>query len=403
MAPFMNKFTKEGVPKDARSPGSPDSGVAFGQSMFSFLIIDFIDTGSLTDDDTLDGVATINYRTSTGHGVAVKLTLDDMNNMRRELAIARREGRFPATSASEHDTGIVFEDYMRLQALNNARGDAAPEDWNRMPNVVELMSSITREIRQRDEVRGEESYGANVNAHVENMMNGINAENHLYRIVQHAVHFAVNNGGNNEGATQAGVNMAALLDRIRGVVREMAGEGTHGVNNQNVDGVLEQVFSVIDDALNARVDHMDGQIKNMDGQINSLDSITNGQLNAIAAHTKAIDGYVNSMGTNLNSMGTLIHSTNNNINAMGSQLNLLQTIVNMLPQMITRVLEEILPQAIQGSIGPIMESIEAQLGGKKNVGKKSKGRKFFGSGFFGFFKKHGGNDGSGPGAGSAMV
>ncbi|KAI1084490.1 hypothetical protein F5B20DRAFT_593572 [Whalleya microplaca] len=408
MSPFMNKFTKD-VPKDSsrNSAGSLDSGVAMGQN-------------------GQNATVTLNFDGPDSQNAVVGLTFAEITMMAGELAAARREGRFPTTSAPVHDPRIVFEDYLRLMALNNARGGAAPEEWNRMANVVELMVNITREIRHRDEVRGEESFDGNVNAHVNNMMSGVDAESHLYRIVQHAVHFAVNNGSGQEGATLTGANMAALLDRIRGVVREMATQGDHGIRDVNMDNVIDDVFGIIDQALtdptgplNKNVNKLGGEVKNLGGHINSLDHIAHGQaaqLDAVAGHAKAIDGHVNALGNNINSMGTLIHSTNTNVNALGTQLNILQTIINMVPQMVARALDEMLPQAVQGSFGPLLQAIEARLGvvlpvggtavasqGKKKGAKKSKSRKFFGSGFFGFFKKHGGNNGRGPGAGSATV
>ncbi|KAI1139713.1 hypothetical protein F5Y05DRAFT_330693 [Hypoxylon sp. FL0543] len=309
-------------------------------------------------------------------GFSATYSLDELTRMGAELAKARAEGRFPLTTAAEYDIDAVARDYTRLVALNEARGTAPREEWNSMPNVVQLLVRITQEIRARDEITAEKTEDERVKAHVSSMMSGVGAEAKLYSIVQHAVTYAIKNGSSDQAATLTGQNMADLLNGIRGVIKSMAIQGAHGVHGVNVESVLEEVFSMIDFALGGHVAQMDGQLNTVNGQLNAvngqlntvngqisqLDSITQEQVHAIGQHVNAIDNHVHSLGNNVNAFGTLLNSTNGNVLSMTTQVNLLQTIVRMLPQMIHQSIQERLPVALEAATTPIREAFEARLG-----------------------------------------
>ncbi|OTA65219.1 hypothetical protein K449DRAFT_463345 [Hypoxylon sp. EC38] len=329
-------------------PTPPDSGISLSNNEDRF--------GSAMD-------TAINRANSTAviidlDGVTMSLTTQQLTQMGAELAKARAEGRFPTTTAAGYDVYATAHDYRRLTALNEARGNAPREEWNSMPNVVQLLVRITQEIRARDKTTAETTEEQRVRAHVSNMMSGVGAEAKLYRIVQHAVIHAISNGGADQDAAIAGQNMAAILNGIQGVIKQMAEKGAHNINGANVEAVLEDVFGMIDYALGQS---LGGHVKEMDGQFNRIDNQII-QLNAIAGHANAIDNHVHSLGNNLNAMGTLLNSTNGNVAAMSAQVNILQTIINMLPRMISEACETILAEAVQSATTPLVESIEAQLG-----------------------------------------
>ncbi|KAI5864201.1 hypothetical protein GGS23DRAFT_620030 [Durotheca rogersii] len=323
-----------------------------------------------------------NHTLANGQTARVTYTFGEINSMWATLQDARREGLFPTTTATFNDTRAVIEDYGYYMSLRSLRGDAPPDQWPDMPEVAESLTQITRDIRARDKVAANASESDRVRAHVNNMMSGVNAEARLYSIVQHAVNYAHQNGSGEQATTLTGQTMAALLDGIRGVITEMAGKGTHNVNGTNVDAVMEDVFGVIDMALNENANKVDGQLNRVDGQIMHLD--------AIVHHVGAIDGHVHSLGNNLNAMSTLLNSTNGNVVSLNTQLGLLQSIVNLLPQMIQQALEDVLPQGIQ----PIITILEQQLGVAlaNRIGaiaaanKKARRAKKF-SKFLNFFKK----------------
>ncbi|KAI1381471.1 hypothetical protein F4677DRAFT_440687 [Hypoxylon crocopeplum] len=373
----------------------PDSGIAMDNEEVFRLAME-------AATNRVGSVAT----TVDHNGVSVSYTPEQLTMMGSELAKARAEGRFPPTKAASYDIQATAHDYLCLLSLNEARGTAPREEWHTMPYVVELLVRIKREIQARDKVTAEKTEEQRVNAHVTNMMSGVGAEAKLYSIVQHAVTYAVKNGSDDQAATTAGQNMVAVLDGIRGVIRDMGGRGTHGINDHNVESVLEEVFRMIDYALGSFVDPLDENVKKMDGQYNRVDGQINrvdGQimhLHAIGQHVDAIDNHVHSLGNNLNAMGTLLNSTNGNITVMTSQVSLLQTIVNMLPRMIADSLKQQLPATLQIAMSPIVDAFEAQLGAsfytgttaneEGNINGKRKFFKSISSRFRNLFKKSGG-------------
>lgn len=332
------------------------------------------------------------------NGIKFQYTPEQMIKMGAELEKARADGLFPKSKCLQQNFKHIFDDYMRLLQLTEARGDTPREQWNQKRNIVELLIQITREIRDRDELAADLTEDERVRAHVANMMSGATAETKLYRIVQHAVLYAgAKNGGVDKDAVVAGQNMAALLEGIRGVIKEMAGQSTHGIGEANVEAVLEDIFGIIDFALEGHAKDMDKQANRVEGQIKHVD----GQimhLNAIGQHVNAIDGHVHSLGNNINSFGTLLNSTNGNVVSLTTQISLLQTIVNMLPRMIEEALKQMIPGTLQGAMYPIIDAIQAQLKVKLTNTMNAPARrttrqkisKFFSRGFKGIFKKSSG-------------
>ncbi len=130
------------------------------------------------------------------------------------------------------------------------------------------------------------------------------------------------------------VNAAAtrVVNDIRATVKSQA---AHGVEGVDMNSVMEEVFSVIENALN--------------GQINNMSNITNAQnlqVNAIAGHVNAIDNHVQAMGNNVNAMGALLNSTNGNVTSLTANIAVLQTILTVIPQMVTNSVQDMLPDVI---------------------------------------------------------
>ncbi|KAI1764318.1 hypothetical protein GGR53DRAFT_324383 [Hypoxylon sp. FL1150] len=316
-------------------------------------------------------------------GVSVVYTFDELAKMNAKLVKARADGLFPTTEAGLDDIRATVDDYFRLVSLGHLRDAYDPEEWNHQPTVVDLLVRITRDIRARDKLAAEKTEEERVQAHVKNMMSGVGAEAKLYNIVQHAIAYAAKNGSSEQAATLTGKSMAELLNGIRGVVMEMAGQGTHNISGVNLEAVVEDVFKTIDFALGNLTDPINdlgGHVKHMDGQIMHLD--------AIGHHVNAIDGHVHSLGNNLNSMGTLLNSTNGNVVSLTTQIALLQTIVNMLPRMVDETLEQMVPQILATALGPIIQALEAQLGiASHSFGKKKSIIKKISAAFKKVFKK----------------
>ncbi|KAI6085575.1 hypothetical protein F4821DRAFT_260713 [Hypoxylon rubiginosum] len=314
---------------------------------------------SLTDRD-VGNVITLDH-----DGIHVKYTHGDIQKMQANLTDARADGLFPTTTALSDNVRATVDDHARLVSLNRVREAYHPEEWNQQPAVVDLLFRITRDIRARDKLAADKSEEDRVKAHLDNMMSGVNAEAKLYNIVKHAVTYAIKNGSTDHDAAVAGQNMAQLLNGIRGVIKEMGDKGDHGVHGVNIEAVLEDVFGMIDFALDGQAKQVDGRVKHMDGQIEHVDGQIK-HLNAIGHHVNAIDGHVHSLGNNINSFGTLLNSTNGNVVSLTTQVALLQTIVNLIPRLVSDGVEQLLPEIIQQAFGPIVQALEAQLGVASN-------------------------------------
>lgn len=357
-----------------------------------------------------------------------------VEGMARELAQARANGEFPPTTTPGYDMQATFDDHARLLRLREARGDAPRSEWNRMRQATVLLVEFTRAIRQRDGLRGERTETTNVRTRVQNMIEGLHGEANLYSLVQHAVHHAIQNQAVQQDLVTGGINMSAILQDVHARVADLASRSDHGVTESNMEGVLEDIFGIIEHSLLDATGPLRMNVGNLSNITSAQQSLTTaqeslataqeGHVNAIGQHVNAISGQVGAMGGNITSMGNLLNSTNGNITAMTSQLGLLQTIVNMLPDMVAQAvsetLQDILPRAAQDAMVPIIvASLQASLGSgmggvsakgakfdekasatdaKKSTGKKQQKKDGFFKRFFGFSKRdHHGEGGASGG------
>lgn len=300
--------------------------------------------------------------------------------MGRDLAEARANGEFPTTTTPNYEVQPLFDDHARLLRLREARGGSPREEWNRNREATELLVEYTRAIRQRDSFRRDQTEATTVQDRIAKMVRGLHGETNFYRLVQHAVHHAIQDQAVKQDLATGGTTMSHILDLIRGVVQEQAATGRNGVTEENMEDVLEQIFGMIEHALDAA-----GPIRlsanRLNTDVNRMDNITNAQqsltdahqslMTAQESHVNVISGQFSALDNNLGSMGNLLNSTNGNITAMTSQLGILQTIVIMLPEMVAQAvketLKEILPRAAQEAIVPIIvASLQASLGAPSN-------------------------------------
>ncbi|RYP48586.1 hypothetical protein DL768_005541 [Monosporascus sp. mg162] len=295
-----------------------------------------------------------------------------ITDMARELAQARANGEFPRTTTPTYIVQATIDDYDCLQRLREARGGAPRSEWPNMRNATNLLIDITRAIRNRDELRRDHVEVATVQDRVANMMQGVHGEANLYRLVQHAVHHAIQNQAVQQDQAVGGVNMSAILSEIHNRLESQATEGRHGVNELNMENVLEEVFGMIEHALIDATSPLRLNVNRMD----NISDANQAQVNAISQHVNAIGGHVGAFGSHLNAMNGNINSVAGNVQTLSSQLSVLQTIINMLPQTVTQAVQEILPQAAQEAIVPIIvASLQASMVSTKG-GVSGKGADF---------------------------
>ncbi|KAJ8132782.1 hypothetical protein O1611_g840 [Lasiodiplodia mahajangana] len=285
--------------------------------------------------------------------------------MGEALAKARRERMFPSTITPNYNIKAVIDDFEDLERLNIAReGAKDPRDDAFRPDVSRMYIAIQRRIQDRDLTHGEVAADSNVRARLSGFANGTSAEAGMYNLMRHAMNsvLRLNNLTLDSDSNIVDAVATRVVKDIRATVQGHAARGAHGVDEVNMDGVMEQVFGAIEDALSQGVGtqatRLDGQYNRVDSQINSMNSIStaqNAQVNAIAGHVNAIDNHVHAMGNNVNAMGTLLTSTNGNVTAMTTQVGLMQSLVNMIPQMASNAVRDMLPEIIGPAVSQAFE------------------------------------------------
>ncbi|KAI8955207.1 hypothetical protein F4801DRAFT_529978 [Xylaria longipes] len=296
------------------------------------------------------------------------------------LAQARREKRFPPTITPGYNLKATIDDYEDLERLNGAReGTTDTRDHAFCPDISRLYIQIQRRIQDRDLTHGEVAADANVRARLSGFANSTGAETSMYNLMRHAMNsvLRLNNLTLDSDSNIVDTVVTRVVSEIRGTVQSQVARGMHGVDGVNMDSVMEDIFSAIEHALGDRVENqadrldanatrVEDHINNMSSitdahntQINNMSSITdahNAQVSVIAGHVNAIDNHVHAMGNNVNAMSSLVNSTNGNVTALTTNVGSLQSIVNMLPQMVTKSVGDILPQAIHGAVEEAFEA-----------------------------------------------
>ena len=293
--------------------------------------------------------------------------------MGNALTKARRERNFPTTITPTYNLKAVIDDYEDLERLNAARECAVDtRDDAFRPDVASLYVKIQRRIQDRDLTHGEVAAESNVRARLSGFANSTGAETGMYNLMRHAVNsvLRLNNLTADSDSNVVDTAAARVVDAVRTTVQDQASRGANGVTEQNMENVLEHVFSTIESALGDRVEsqadrldanatRFDATVSRADDQINAMNNLTtaqNAQVSAIASHVGAIDNHVHAMGNNVNAMGSLVNSTNGNVTSLTANITILQTILNTIPQMVANAVAEILPNAIHGAVEEAFEA-----------------------------------------------
>ncbi|KAI1753042.1 hypothetical protein F4782DRAFT_546009 [Xylaria castorea] len=300
--------------------------------------------------------------------------------MGNALAKARRERAFPTTITPTYNLQAIINDYNDLQRLNIVReAESDTRDHAFRPDISRLYIEIQRKIQDRDLTQGEVAAESNVRARLSGFANSTGAETGMYNLMRHAMNsvLRLNNLTLDSDSNIVDAVASRVVKDIRATVKSQADCGANGVTGQNMDAVMEGVFSAIQDTLSQGVGtqakRLDGQINNMsnimsnittaqDAQINDMSNIMSNittaqdaQVNAIAGHVSAIDNHVHAMGNNVNAMSSLVNSTNGNVTALTTNIGSLQTIVSMLPQMVGDSVREMIPSMIKPAVEQAFE------------------------------------------------
>ncbi|KAI0389379.1 hypothetical protein F5Y17DRAFT_473104 [Xylariaceae sp. FL0594] len=276
-----------------------------------------------------------------------------LQKMGEALAKARREKRFPLTSTPGYNVQATIDDYEALQRLEMARsamdntGDAALH-----PHTARMYTEIQRRIQDRDAAHGEVAAESNVRARLTGFANGTSAETGIYNLMRHAVQsvLRLNNLTRDSDGNIVDTVSARVVNAIRDDVQAQAARGDNNVNGVNMDGVMEEVFAAIENALGEHVKEQAMELSDITKTQRDLLTQGRDQVNAIAGHVKAIDSHVHAMGNNVSAMSSLVTSTNGNLISLTANVVTLQTVLNTIPPMVVRAVQEMLPEIIGSAI-----------------------------------------------------
>ncbi|KAI0445720.1 hypothetical protein F4803DRAFT_570300 [Xylaria telfairii] len=301
-------------------------------------------------------------RTSLNVVDGMPYTSEHLMEMGKALAQARREKNFPPTITPSYNIKAIIDDYEDLERLNAAReGVKDARDHAFSPGISRLYIEIQRKIQDRDLTYGEVAAENNVRARLSGFANGTGAETGMYNLMRHATNsvLRLNNLTLDSKNNIVDAVASRVVNDIRATVKSQAACGANGVTGQNMDAVMEEVFSAIQDALSQGVgtqaNRLDGQINNMSNIASNITDAHKAQVNAIAVHVNAIDSHVHAMGNNVSAMSSLVNSTNGNVTALTTNVGSLQTVVNMIPQMASNAVRDMLRDMLPGIIGPAVE------------------------------------------------
>ncbi|KAI1809860.1 hypothetical protein GGS20DRAFT_244877 [Poronia punctata] len=352
--------------QDITPPGSPDSATTFNTDATtvanSTTPITPFSRGNMTPGAQMTPSI---YGSPAVFVQGMPYTPERLMEMGEALAQARRERNFPPTTTPNYNVQATIDDYedlQRLQAAREGQGDSRDDAFR--SHISRMYIQIQRRIQDRDLTQSNVAAEANVRARLDGMANGTNAEAGIYNLMRHAVNsvLRLNNLSQDSDVNIVEAASARVINAIRSNVQGQASSGLNGVNEANMDAVVEEVFSAIENALGDQVNSQRAITDAQRAQLESMNNVTtaqNLQVNAIAGHVSAIDNHVHAMGNNVNAMGSLLNSTNGNVTTLTTNIGTLQMVVNMLPQMVVQSVREMIPgivgPAIEQALGPAIE------------------------------------------------
>lgn len=317
----------------------------------------------------------------------IHLSTGEINDIGSRLAAARAKGDLPTTRAPDYNLEIMYQDYQRLLYLQRIRGDinqSASDEYN------SAWVEVNREIAQRDIQFRQQQQETETNQRMESIREHLNEQVRQHNARQaayEAVTTAVRNG------QAQNVEASVVMNEIRSAVQSMAGTQTHGVNVDNVDSVLEEVFSTIETALldaagplRLTSNRLDQNNARFGDQINNMTA----QVGALNNNVGAVSNHVSALGALLHSVNTISNSTNSQAAQLSREVSTLQDVITMLPALVDDTIQRNIAKAIETAMVPAL--ISALTTGLKGVttlpssptgcGKKKKC-----GGFFGFFMR----------------
>ena len=203
-------------------------------------------TGSNFSSSSISPAVVVNGVTYSGGEVRVMADL---------LIQARQNKEFPASQYPHTDPVAIVEDWDKLRALRDARGDPAlapPEEY------LALRVSVAEKIKERDAKLTKEAEERKESQLANSALAGVPDKDQLSEMVQ-------------------------------GVLSSVAGQGTGGMTGVDIHTVSEKIVSLVENAISDSSSQLRSNIDRMDDQIGALHD----QNEALKAQIDILAGAIN--------------------------------------------------------------------------------------------------------------
>ncbi|KAL2694444.1 hypothetical protein Neosp_001022 [[Neocosmospora] mangrovei] len=255
---------------------------------------------------------------------------DQLQMMASQLAEARRNGEFPTTKASPMDVDATIEDYQALTRLRQLRGNPmcpAPEAYNH------LRIEITRRIRERDALSGEDETEGAAARRVDTYLQAVQHENRYF----------------------AAANKP--MPRRRGQTTNKGNNGCNGqITKSNANGSDEKMRSMVEQTIEQGIADATGPLRMNVGKLDTQANTLRRQSDTMGQQIEMQQQTVSALQTMIQPQAFNIQATTQNLAMTHGLANQLSQIANDLPQSINQAVNSALQEHTQASLNGLLEA-----------------------------------------------
>ncbi|KAJ4197502.1 hypothetical protein NW755_000200 [Fusarium falciforme] len=256
---------------------------------------------------------------------------DQLQMMASQLAEARRNGEFPTTKASPMDVDATIEDYQALTRLRQLRGNPmcpAPEAYNH------LRIEITRRIRERDALSGEDETEGAAARRVDTYLQAVQHENRYF----------------------AAANKS--MPQRRGQNAHKGNSGCNGQNakGNNANGSDEKMRSMVEQTIEQGIADATGPLRMNVGKLDAQANTLRRQSDTMGQQIEMQQQTVSALQTMIQPQAFNIQATTQNLAMTHGLANQLSQIATELPQAVNQAVASALQEQTQASLNGLLEA-----------------------------------------------
>lgn len=255
---------------------------------------------------------------------------DQLQMMASQLAEARRNGEFPTTKASPMDVDATIEDYQALTRLRQLRGNPmcpAPEAYNH------LRIEITRRIRERDALSGEDETEGAAARRVDTYLQAVQHENRYFAAANKSMPQRRGQNAQKGNTTSNGQTVKA-----------------------NANGSDEKMRSMVEQTIEQGIADATGPLRMNVGKLDAQANTLRRQSDTMGQQIEMQQQTVSALQTMIQPQAFNIQATTQNLAMTHGLANQLSQIANDLPQAVNQAVNSALQEHTQASLNGLLEA-----------------------------------------------